>query len=330
MKLVLGLLLAIAPRLDPALYSGLVQLLLLLPMFSLTSYRALLVSKSLYHRDISFVSRHCLSIDIMSSNANNHRLRLQRTEDTESIPQLTDRTSEVVDLDGLCESCASIPWERLADLSKEPPNALPRIHQTTKALDGSTCRVCRFLGNVITSRDIPLFSSKPPYQLKLKTKIATDNQNIGMLQFIQTTANAVWPFSRHDNLHVLVVQDRLHCENEAFQSRMIGGVPLGFLRHSIATCKREHGDRCSPKSPNILRNFKVFNCKTCEVVSAPPDCHYIALSYVWGSRAATTSSLDATLTPGDLPKTISDSCAIVRSLGYEYLWVDRYVSLHKV
>jgi hypothetical protein len=298
MKLVLGLLLAIAPRLDPALYSGLVQLLLLLPMFSLTSYRALLVSKSLYHRDISFVSRHCLSIDIMSSNVNNHRLRLQRTEDTESIPQLTDRTSEVVDLDGLCESCASIPWERLADLSKEPPNALPRIHQTTKALDGSTCRVCRFLGNVITSRDIPLFSSKPPYQLKLKTKIATDNRNIGMLQFIQTTANAVWPFSRHDNLHVLVVQD--------------------------------HGDRCSPKSPNILRNFKVFNCKTCEVVSAPPDCHYIALSYVWGSRAATTSSLDATLTPGDLPKTISDSCAIVRSLGYEYLWVDRYVSLHKV
>jgi hypothetical protein len=261
MKLVLGLLLAIAPRLDPALYSGLVQLLLLLPMFSLTSYRALLVSKSLYHRDISFVSRHCLSIDIMSSNVNNHRLRLQRTEDTESIPQLTDRTSEVADLDGLCESCASIPWERLADLSKEPPNALPRIHQTTKALDGSTCRVCRFLGNVITSRDIPLFSSKPPYQLKLKTKIATDNQNIGMLQLIQTTANAVWPFSRHDNLHVLVVQDRLHCENEAFQSRMIGGVPLGFLRHSIATCKREHGDRCSPKSPTYFATSKCLIAK---------------------------------------------------------------------
>jgi hypothetical protein len=329
MKLVLGLLLVVAPRFDPALYSGLVQLLLLLPMFSLTSYRALLVSKSRYYLESYFVSGRFFSIDIMSSNLNNHRLRLQRTKDAESIPQLTDGTSEVVDLDGLCESCASIPWERLADLSKEPPDALPRVHQTTRALGGSTCRVCRFLGNVITSREVPLFHSEPPYQLQLKTKIATDNQNIGMLQFRPTTANAVWSYSRHDNINILVSQDRLYCENEAFQSRMIGGVPSGLLRHSIATCKREHGDRCSPKSPNVLRSLKVFDCKTYEVVSAPADCLYIALSYVWGS-SATTSSSEATLTPGSLPKTISDSCAVVRSLGYEYLWVDRYVSLHKV
>jgi hypothetical protein len=146
------------------------------------------------------------------------------------------------------------------------------------------------------------------------------------LQFIRTTQGAVWSLSRHGDPRVLVMQSRSSSINQTFQSLMIGGMPLEVLKHSIATCEREHSDRSSPKSLNILRNLKVFDCKTCKVVLAPVDCHYVALSYVWGTKAAHTKATTS-FTPNSLPKTTADSCFIVQSLRYRYLWVDRYVSL---
>jgi hypothetical protein len=263
----------------------------------------------------------------MSSSTNNLKLRLQQTKDAENIQGNRDEHSKQIDSDGLCETCASIPWESLADPSKLPPDELPLIHETTETLKGSACHVCCFLGNVITLHEVHLFPSAPPYQFKLKEKMIVDNQNIGVLQFIRTTAGVVWPLLEHKDPHVLVIQSRPSSVNQTFQSLMIGGMPLELLRRSIAICQREHGDHCSPKSPSILRNLKVFDCETFEVVLAPVNCRYVALSYVWGTKSAHKNATTS-FTPNSLPRTIADSCFIVQSLGCKYLWVDRYVSLH--
>jgi hypothetical protein len=296
---------------------------MLLPIFSLIPYLTL---QTLIFSDKIATSEPLWSTPTMSSNTNSRKLRLQQTKDAENIQEHADQHSDEIDSDGLCERCASISWESLADPSKVPPDELPFIYETTKDLMSSACHVCRFLGNVITSREMHSFPSVPPYQFKLNGNMTVDNQNIGLLQFIRTREGALWPLSRHDDPHVLVIQSRPSSVNQPCQSLMIGGMPLEILKHSIATCQREHSDRCSPKSPSILRNLKVFDCETCEVVLAPVDCRYVALSYVWGTEAAHTKATTSS-TPNSLPKTIADSCFIVQSLGYKYLWVDRYVSL---
>lgn len=71
--------------------------------------------------------------------------------------------------------------------------------------------------------------------------------------------------------------------------------------------------------PSIPEKMKVIDCMKRKIVDAPPDCDYIALSYVWGANQACPSPKEK------LPQTIEDSITTVLHLGYRYLWVDRYV-----
>jgi hypothetical protein len=245
-------------------------------------------------------------------------------EDNEVVQILPDQHHDDVDEDGLCQTCASIPWEDMAKPSETPPIEIPLIHQTTKVLRSSTCRVCRFLGNVITTHEIPFFPSEPPYHLKFKKNMAIEDQHIGELEFVRATSRDLWPLT--SDVRVLVIQKRSHAMDRKFQSLMIGGMPLEVLKDSMAICQQEHGHECSPKNAKLLQDVKVLDCETCEVVPAPTDCSYVALSYVWGARM-TNPSMKATLMPGNLPRTVADSCFVVQSLGYKYLWVDRYVSV---
>jgi hypothetical protein len=256
----------------------------------------------------------------------NHQQQLQGMRRAERGPKLSNKRGEKIDRDGLCKWCVSIPWEDLANPLKVPPDQLPLIHHTAKSLRNSSCRVCCFLGNIIISHDTPIrmFSSAPPYLLKLNKNMTVDNQHIGILQFVKATKRSVWPLQ--NDLHVLVLQDLPSGVDQWPKSLMLGEMPLEVLKHSIVTCQREHGNECSPKSTTILQNLKVFDCETCDVVSAPADCRYVALSYVWGPTM-TNPGIKAPLTPAELPRTVADSCTVVKSLGYKYLWVDRYVSI---
>jgi hypothetical protein len=262
----------------------------------------------------------------MSSNTSNRGLQLTGMEDAQKVQEITGGRSKEKGQDVVCETCASIPWNDLPNPSKVPPDQLPLIHHTTEALRSSTCHICRFLGNIITSHEIPMFSSTPPYILKLHKNMTVDDQHIGVLQFVRATTRSVWPLQ--SDLHILILQGLPSGMDQWFKSLMLGDMPLEVLKHSVATCQHEHSDECSPKSTTILKNLKVFDCETCEVVSAPADCRYVALSYVWGT-IMTNPSIKAPLTPRDLPRTVADSCIVVQSLGYKYLWVDRYVSIRK-
>ena len=63
----------------------------------------------------------------------------------------------------------------------------------------------------------------------------------------------------------------------------------------------------------------MLDCKTKRLVDAPPNCTYVALSYVWG-RFNTEYTTDNPV----FPKTIQDSMEVVTQLSFRYLWVDRY------
>jgi len=91
----------------------------------------------------------------------------------------------------------------------------------------------------------------------------------------------------------------------------------------INACKESHPG-CTARSPKVLKSLRMIDCVTKSVISAPEDCVYVALSYVWGvSVACDAPSSSARL--DQLPLTVDNSIDATLMLGYRYLWVDKYV-----
>jgi hypothetical protein len=237
--------------------------------------------------------------------------------------KIADRAIKAVDSDGLCQTCANIPWQRLPKLVINGRSSLPKIYHTTRALQTSPCRVCRFLGDVIVSTELKLFTSEPPYQLEVYKYSAVADENISILRFTKSDTSTVWPIGKDP--HVLVTQRPSTHDKLPYTNLLLSGYPIEHIRMSISRCELKHVDSCMLFRPDTLRALKVLDCEQKQIVPAPPGCRYVALSYVWGPRQSVNNVEDLSKL-GVLPKTVSDSCLVALSLGYKYLWVDRYVS----
>ncbi|KAF8884196.1 heterokaryon incompatibility protein-domain-containing protein [Gymnopilus junonius] len=121
---------------------------------------------------------------------------------------------------------------------------------------------------------------------------------------------------------------------------------FGMIRDWITLCDRWHGRDCDKsemldhevKDPaSEIPHFRLIDVIENRLVHAPPDCKYVALSYVWGridpqtilralkDNVAELESTGALKLPkyyNTMPKTIRDAIQVVRELGLRYLWVD--------
>lgn len=94
-------------------------------------------------------------------------------------------------------------------------------------------------------------------------------------------------------------------------------ISMGLLKRWMAQSESELLNGFEAMKP--VENLRFIDCETREIVRAPPEAQYVALSYVWGR----SQSEDRTL-QSDLPKTIEDAISVTKSLGQKYLWIDRY------
>ena len=89
---------------------------------------------------------------------------------------------------------------------------------------------------------------------------------------------------------------------------------FGVIRTWLEQCHDCHSF-CRPRKPvgAPLQGFRVIDCKTTtpRVVDRPWSEKYVALSYVWGTCEEALS------------QTILDAVEVTRTLGEQYLWVDR-------
>ncbi|KAK5652976.1 hypothetical protein OQA88_9456 [Cercophora sp. LCS_1] len=107
----------------------------------------------------------------------------------------------------------------------------------------------------------------------------------------------------------------------------------------VRNCIENHGELCGAEdaSPRIaVRGMKVIDCRTLELKHTTAETKWIALSYVWRLAIDNTPSryvaVLPTVTPESaalrlpdtIPSLIADAITVVRELGYNYLWVDRY------
>jgi hypothetical protein len=106
---------------------------------------------------------------------------------------------------------------------------------------------------------------------------------------------------------------------------------LVMLKSWIEYCQEHHSSGCGDHNFGIaspdVPGFQVIDCKTRQVVPATIRCHYVALSYVWGSSLANGTYQKhnkESLLQENLPKTIEDAIIVTLQLGFRYLWVDYY------
>ena len=105
-------------------------------------------------------------------------------------------------------------------------------------------------------------------------------------------------------------------------------INLPLVQEWLQHCRKKHS--CAMRFSRPLQ-LRMIDCRTLEIVTAPPNCNYFALSYVWGGISSTTlPDNTATLAPepsNDLrtaAPVIRDAIEVVQSLGWRYLWVDKY------
>jgi hypothetical protein len=123
-----------------------------------------------------------------------------------------------------------------------------------------------------------------------------------------------------------------HLDHGRTIERLKGPFPqrldLDTVRSWLDDCKLNHYQRCPTPVGKPLRGLKLIDCHNRKVVVAPPGLGFFALSYVWGESdpeaAKGFNVLEATQL---MPQTNSQSIQLTLDLGYQFLWIDRYVSL---
>ncbi|KAJ4352114.1 uncharacterized protein N0V89_007460 [Didymosphaeria variabile] len=114
--------------------------------------------------------------------------------------------------------------------------------------------------------------------------------------------------------------------------RPVGPLRINFplIRNWLKHCKNNHSCTSRWSRPSDLH---LIDCKSLDIVTAPPNCNYFALSYVWGKKGsestpAPASSQRPTPSTRDLLRAaapvVRDAIKVVQSLGSRYLWVDQY------
>ncbi|KAK5651658.1 hypothetical protein OQA88_11833 [Cercophora sp. LCS_1] len=77
---------------------------------------------------------------------------------------------------------------------------------------------------------------------------------------------------------------------------------------------------------DLAPGFQLIDCHSRRIVSLKERGEYVTLSYVWGCSSTNTQAqtADPTRLPHSLPRVIEDSIRVTATLGFRYLWVDRY------
>lgn len=158
------------------------------------------------------------------------------------------------------------------------------------------------------------------------------------LEFLNASGQHV-EFPLHHTLQLAQVGmsgNESYVSGDMLKGRSINkdGVDLGALRDWIDQCKAHHDHTCNhPQWISTLEKptaLKVLDVESLQVLHAPADTRYVALSYVWGNTQipkpipspGNPGSRDYSEVFESLPLTIQDAITLMRRLGERYLWVD--------
>ena len=238
----------------------------------------------------------------------------------------------------LCARCASIDVDGI--LSSQPKTYRGRfILKLGFDGDGRTnspCSFCRLLAAVKpASRDNSNPDDLALYSFPLKDRLWSLNDKnvvLGILRLSDTKGRGARDRIEESLSRTGYVAStsppKFISNSETMRGRVIDPhrVDYAIVREWLQHCQSKHKASCSGTGTQQPDSLKLINCYSRRLEQGTIPTSYFALSYVWGQVAPTESASqfqDGVL-PSSLPKTIEDAITVTKSLGYKYLWVDKY------
>lgn len=244
---------------------------------------------------------------------------------------------------GLCRHCRDIDVQHNYEEASGKFHARGFVIREESAGSSSQeCPICRYFklagdGSTLELRAFPLM---PMIERQLQKCIG---QPFAHIQHCVTTTNgfvlAAVPtyrdFLKDGQLDERISQDGMllwrsrttRKDNPRASAREVSSnFDPSIVGHWLNECQARHVNCQSHGSHYQPDNL--INCRTRRIVSAhslhsPPE--YVALSYVWGHGSKSNSSCDdGLMIPDSAAPVVEDALEVAISLGYHYVWVDKY------
>ena len=218
-----------------------------------------------------------------------------------------------------CECCSPINFANLERTAPGCSEKLITINDLSKPLTDRNCPTCQILQTTIDVHRLRYASARVYWKRALPSQ-----DFMGRLSFWYCTGNAssslssLSPESPHLDVH-----DDMAIPRSPKTSQPSKRVDFERAKTWIDACKESHSG-CTARSPEVLKSLRLIDCILRSVISAPEDCVYVALSYVWGTSQVCEAPSSSPLLD-QLPLTVDNSVDVTLRLGYRYLWVDKYV-----
>lgn len=230
----------------------------------------------------------------------------------------------------ICHECSEVNWDSLPSFAEnmEPDDMIigsKTLHvfkANYEQLATSSCKICLILSVVMPQSLRKIHCFLQARQLSQFRGFALPHlrktrDRITALQFDTTDKVGWWDAC---DSRCLVARRR---DGNDFSSRAIPtAIDYDRLKNLVRSCEEAHNCAFGSRCP--VSGLKVIEVTSRTIIEASVDCRYVALSYVWGKETAVSQTLDLQ----HPPQLIEDAISVTIVMGYEYLWIDRYVSLH--
>jgi len=150
-----------------------------------------------------------------------------------------------------------------------------------------------------------------------------------------TTEPCINPYRAATTRHIARLVPRSHPPmDRLYRERPLHPrhVDFALARSWLECCKVRHGSHChDPSWLHIQQpeSFRVVDIRNRQIIEAPKECKFAALSYVWGDKQPfpkiyLASKKPPYRVPSDdkLSETVYDGMMATLQLGLDYLWVD--------
>lgn len=276
------------------------------------------------------------SLDHSDLNLSSKR---QKQEDEPLIEQVAaQRRSETkIHEKYLCDDCRAVDWSSLPTLAADglletKNRELRSLNATIEELRQSSCRICAILSTIKGSsldgkrcvlKAVPLSRELTCHG----TRLSLQFQYVHRAPDLASQCTALGIFEEKDRTQICRGPRSLAVVKlDGLGSRIIAPSSIDYdkIKGLVKTCQKEHTRCCAAKSSSNILGLEVIDTKTQKVIKAPDHCKYLALSYMWGKQTNGNSIHGIQ----NSPLVVKDAISITNTMGYNYLWVDRYVRHH--
>lgn len=231
--------------------------------------------------------------------------------------------------DFVCDKCSAVDWAQLPRLADNCARDVPvwtmvlaSLDHSSAELSASPCKVCRLLSYVKLPRydghHCALYAYSGLWTYTQLRVISEELHGSSKKKLDSLSYEEEFP-----SLTVIGPGDHKDLTSMKTQPDHVNPIHYDALANIMRDCLRNHKKTC--KNPYLSKvtdipGLQVIDSEARKVVKAPPQCQYLALSYVWG-KVKHSDDLN------NSPPVIADTFTVCARLGLKYMWIDQYASI---